>query len=53
MYLLGLNSWSDVAESFALLLLIVLGLARAGYRSTAYETNSSGVLADVIEGNAD
>lgn len=51
MYLLGLNSWSDVAESFALLFLIMLGLARADFRAKAYDKPPSDVLADVIEGN--
>lgn len=51
MYLLGLNSWSDVAESFALLFLILLGLARADFRASVEVKPSSEVLPDIIEGN--
>ncbi|HEY1051619.1 MAG TPA: hypothetical protein VGE39_17725 [Prosthecobacter sp.] len=51
MYLLGLNSWSDVAESFALIFLIILGIARSDFRTTAFEKTSSTVLTDVIDGN--
>jgi hypothetical protein len=50
MYLLGLNSWSDVAESFVLIFLIMLGIARAQFRGGAFGKPSSG-LTDVIEGN--
>ncbi|MGV3659062.1 MAG: hypothetical protein ACO1TE_02725 [Prosthecobacter sp.] len=50
MYLLGLNSWSDVAESFALIFLIILGIARSDFRTTAFEKPSS-ALDGVIEGN--
>ncbi len=51
MYLLGLNSWSDVAESFALIFLIMLGIARADFHAQTFEKPASAVLADVIEGN--
>jgi hypothetical protein len=50
MYLLGLNSWSDVAESFVLILLIMLGIARSNFRA-APSKPASAVLADIIEGN--
>lgn len=50
MYLLGLNSWSDVAESFTLLLLVMLGMARAELRSTAL-LKPEAALSDIIEGN--
>lgn len=50
MYLLGLNSWSDVAESFALIFFIMLGIARSDFHTTAFEKTSS-PLDDVIEGN--
>jgi hypothetical protein len=50
MYLLGLNSWSDVAESFALIFLIMLGIARSNFRA-APSKPASAVLADIIEGN--
>jgi hypothetical protein len=51
MYFLGLNSWSDVAESFALIFLIMLGIARAQFRSGVFSKPSSDVLTDIIEGN--
>lgn len=51
MYLLGLNSWSDIAESFVLLLLILLGVARAGFRSAVFERPTASGMTDVIEGN--
>lgn len=51
MYLLGLNSWSDIAESFVLLLLILLGIARAGFRNKLFEKPTSTVMTDMIEGN--
>jgi hypothetical protein len=51
MYFLGLNSWSDVAESFALVFLVMLGIARAHFRATTFEKPASEVLADIIEGN--
>jgi hypothetical protein len=50
MYLLGLNSWSDIAESFVLIFLIMLGIARAQFRRVAFGKPSSG-LTEVIEGN--
>lgn len=51
MYLLGLNSWSDIGESFVLLLLIILGMARADHRAAIFGKPSSAVLTDIIEGN--
>jgi hypothetical protein len=51
MYLLGLNSWSDVAESFALLLLILLGISRSEFRNTALNKPTA-QLTDIIEGNS-
>ncbi|WP_395744783.1 hypothetical protein [Prosthecobacter sp.] len=50
MYLLGLNSWSDVAESFALIFLIILGMARADFRTRELNKPES-ALGDIIEGN--
>lgn len=50
MYLLGLNSWSDIAESFALIFLIMLGIARAEFRaSTTFKPAAK--LTDIIEGS--
>jgi hypothetical protein len=51
MYFLGLNSWSDVAESFALILLILLGIGRAQFRERSFQKPASAVLADIIDGN--
>ncbi|MBE7495316.1 MAG: hypothetical protein HS117_10235 [Verrucomicrobiaceae bacterium] len=51
MYFLGLNSWSDIAESFALVFLILLGIARARFREQSFEKPASEVLADIIQGN--
>lgn len=51
MYFLGLNSWSDIAESFALIFFLMLGIARAQFRSGVFSKPSSTVLTDIIEGN--
>ena len=52
MYLLGLNSWSDVAESLALVLFIMLGIARSEHHDQVFTPPKENVLGDIIQGNA-
>ena len=51
MYLLGLNSWSDVAESLALVFFIMLGIARAEHHDKVFTPPTENVLGDIIQGN--